>query len=561
MGVRNAVLRIVDEINSSEDEILVYGSLIHNPQTVSALEKRGLKTIHNLDDIENRQVVIRTHGIPGDEYELIRERALKTINLTCPRVARVQGLIKKYSKNGYYTIIIGDKDHAEVIGLQSYAESGFHIVQREEDVNTIPDADKYLVISQTTIEREFFDRMVDIIGVTFKNVEIIDTICDSTKNRQDDVLCGIDENITKLIVVGGLNSANTNRLAKIGRDNNIPTYHIETDKELSPDDFSENDTVLVTAGASTPGWIINNVLERMFSIKFKKSNVVINSLKLFLEFIVRTNIFSAFASFVMTHIAQRYAGFEPEINLSLLSFLYIFSMISVNNYFDREFLKASHSYKYEIYEKYGIFLFVLSLISMGVSIFLSAEYGWLPIAVLLVSYGIGLIYSTKILRTLFSMINLPAVKNVYHSKTATDLGWLVPIVLLPWLHFQEHALLFTTIGAFFFVLISLRHALLDMIALQGDLILGRVTLPIWMGIKPAGWVAVSFAAIVALFYSAITLFTDPVFLLLNVSIIYYIFQVIYTMRMKYLISLKHELLVDLNYVVLTGMYLIITAVR
>ncbi len=555
MGVRNAVLKIVDEINRADGEILVYGSLIHNPQTIAALEKRGLKTIKSLDNIKDQQVVIRTHGIPKEEYDLIRQKALRAINLTCPRVARVQGLIKKYSRKGYFTLIIGDRDHAEVIGLQSYAESGYHVVQEEEDINDIPVSNQYLVISQTTIERDFFNRMVDIIGTRFPKVEVIDTICDSTRNRQDDVLCGIKENITKLIVVGGLNSANTNRLAKIGRDHGIPTFHVETDEDLSPDDFNDTDTVLVTAGASTPGWIINNVLERMFTIKFKKSNIIINTVKQVLEFIVRTNIFAAAASFFMTHMAQHYAGFNPELPLSAIAFLYIFSMISVNNYLDREFLKASHSYKFAIYERYGVFLFFLSIVSMIISLVIALQYGFLPLVILLVSYSIGLIYSTSLLRILLKRLNLPALRNVYYSKIATDLGWLVAIVLLPILHFMDNTLLFTAIAFYFFIIIVLRHILLDMIALQGDLILGRVTLPIWFGIKQTGWAATLFAGSILVFYMLVTAYSNPAYLLLSVNILYYIFLIMYTMRKKYLISLKYELLVDFNYVIMIALFL------
>ena len=142
MGVRNAILKIVDELNSSDEEIYVYGPLIHNPQTVEVLKNRGLITVNSLDKIKNKQIAIRTHGIPVNENRVIRNEASRTINLTCSRVARVQSYIKKYSSNGYFTIIIGDRDHAEVIGLKSYATAGVHIVSDPEEIKTIPDAEK-----------------------------------------------------------------------------------------------------------------------------------------------------------------------------------------------------------------------------------------------------------------------------------------------------------------------------------------------------------------------------------------------------------------------------------
>jgi len=203
MGVRNAILKIVDELNSSDEKIYVYGPLIHNPQTVEVLKNRGLITIKSLDDIKNKQIAIRTHGIPVDENRIIRNDAARTINLTCSRVARVQSYIKKYSSNGFFTIIIGDRDHAEVIGLKSYAVSGVYVVSEPGDIKNLPMADKYLIVSQTTHERNQFDQIVNLIRKHHKNIEVIDTICDSTRLRQDDVREGIARGIDTLVVVGG----------------------------------------------------------------------------------------------------------------------------------------------------------------------------------------------------------------------------------------------------------------------------------------------------------------------------------------------------------------------
>ena len=131
--------------------------------------------------------------------------------------------------------------------------------------------------------------------------------------------------------------------------------------ELS-DDFDKNDSILVTAGASTPGWIINNVLEKLYNIKFKKSNILLYSLKKILESIVRTNILSAVSAFFMTIAAMKVAGFGVDYTFSLLSLFYIFSMYTINNYLDRNFLKYSNPYKYKIYNIYGVSLLVIAII-------------------------------------------------------------------------------------------------------------------------------------------------------------------------------------------------------
>lgn len=203
LGVRDSILRIINEINTSNEDIHVYGPLIHNPQTIEVLNRRGLKTIDSLDDIDNRQIAIRTHGIPAGETKLIKSRASRLINLTCPRVAKVQSIIKKYSHDGYFTLIIGDEKHAEVIGLKSYASCGVKILNSPDDIIDIPAWDKYLLVSQTTLDRDLFNKIVETMKLTLQNVLIIDTICDSTKNRQTEVKCGIDKGIDTLVVVGG----------------------------------------------------------------------------------------------------------------------------------------------------------------------------------------------------------------------------------------------------------------------------------------------------------------------------------------------------------------------
>ena len=160
MGVRNAILKIVHEIDLSKEEIYVYGPLIHNPQTIKVLNDRGLKTIDSLDNISGKQITIRTHGIPIDQYKKIKSESSRVINLTCPKVGKVQSIIKKYSQKGYYTIILGDKDHAEVMSLESYAASGVFIISKISDIENLPDKKKYILISQTTLDRNFFDEIV-----------------------------------------------------------------------------------------------------------------------------------------------------------------------------------------------------------------------------------------------------------------------------------------------------------------------------------------------------------------------------------------------------------------
>jgi len=558
MGVRKAIIKIVDELNSSEDKIYMYGPLIHNPQTIEVLKNRGLITIDSLDNLSSRQIAIRTHGIPVDENKKIRKNALRTINLTCSRVARVQSIIKKYSGDGYYTIIIGDKDHAEVIGLKSYARAGVHVVSDVDDIKNISTANKYIIVSQTTHERNQFDQLVLEISRRFENVLVIDTICDSTRLRQDDVRNGITKGIDTLVVVGGRNSANTSRLLKIGIDNGIKSYHIETDSELKKEDFKDSKYVLVTAGASTPGWIINNVLEKLYIIKNESSNFFIKEIKHYLELLVRSNIVSSLASLFMVLLAQLYAGIPLDINYGIISALYIFVMYSVNNYLERSFLIQSNSYKYKIYDKYGLHLLISSIISFILSLILAMKISTTLALIILIPYIFGIFYSTPIAKNIVKNINQSLFKKIYNTKIVTGFGWLVPVIIIPYHGKGIPWEIYLSSSLFFFMFIFTRHLIIDFVAFQGDLILGRDTLPTWLGVKKVIILTYVAAFISSSIFTIISIiFSNTIFLILLLCILYYVLLLKKIQKTDYLISLRFEFIIDFNYLILTVLFLFI----
>lgn len=551
MGVRNAILKIVDELNQSQENILVYGPLIHNPQSVEVLKKRGLITINSLNEIRGKQVAIRTHGIPVEESRQIRGEASRTINLTCSRVARVQAIIKKYSGKGYYTIIIGDKDHAEVVGLKSYAISGVHVVSDEDDIRLIPESDQYIVVSQTTHERAQFDELVKVINKTFKNVNVIDTICDSTRLRQDDVNEAVKRGIDTLVVVGGKNSANTTRLAKIGSDNGIKTFHIETDAELRKEDFKESAYVLVTAGASTPGWIINNVLEKLYSIKYAKSNIITKTVKLYLEFLMRSNIISSLAAFAMVLIAQKFADIPVDYTPGIIASLYIFMMYSVNNYFDRHFLVQSNSYKYGIYERFGSILLALSIAAFFVSLYLSYTISLMLMLLLLVPYFFGILYSTPLVKSAVKKSGIEIVNRLYNTKIVTGFGWLVIVPFVPYFNKGVDPAVYAAVVLLFYSLIFLRNTVVDLVAFQGDLILGRNTLPTWLGTKKTFILACGITFFSAAVFSTISIYYGNFkFIALLLCHGYYLALMYKIIITDYFISLKYEFIIESNYILL-----------
>ncbi len=559
MGVRDAILRIVKELNDTDEEIFVYGPLIHNPQTVDILGRRGLNTIHELENIDNKLIAIRTHGVPIERLREIRRRSRRHLNLTCPRVSRVQGLIKNYSRQNYYTIIVGDEDHAEVISLKSYAVSGVSVISDPRQIKAIPRAERYIVVSQTTQDRERFDLIVRRLREVLENLTVFNTICDSTHNRQSDIAQGIERGIDGLVVVGGKASANTQRLARMGSERGVRTFHIETEAELDAADFRGMGRVLVTAGASTPGWIINNVMERLYEIKYANSPFFTNLLIKAMGFILRANILSAFAAAFFSLFAQGYAGAKPDYPLAAISMLYIFSMYTLNNYFDLDFLTVRNPVKYAMIKRHKNLLAPLAVASLVASLYLMVSYNAYAIALYIMSVVLGSFYSSRAFKSAIASLPFQAPKRFYNLKNiVSTFGWVISTTVIPLVALSAEWGIFLAPVAYSLALVFLRNIALDIIAFQGDLIFGRETLPTLIGVKKTevfvllivlasallfAWQAIQRAGYLHLLYLAVMLYMVLVFLKISSK--------------NYFISLKYELILDANFILFIALYLVI----
>lgn len=553
MGVRDAIVRIVGEINNAQEPIYVYGPLIHNPQTMSVLEKRGLITIHDLENLDGRTIAIRTHGIPLANLKDIRGRSRRYINLTCPRVARVQGLIKKHSRNGVYTIIAGDQAHAEVEGLMSYAQSGVSVISTPEEIDSIPSAPRYLLISQTTFDTSLFDRIVERASGRLENLVTINTICDSTSNRQHDVISAVRGGIDALVVVGGKNSANTRRLARIGTDHGIKTFHVETEDELEPDLFRGVTRVLVTAGASTPGWIINRILERLYDISFENRNRLLSRMKKTAELVVRTNLFSAFGALCVTAITQLLAGYPPDPSLSIVSFLYIFSVYTINNYFDIDFIKVSNPYKHGVYSRHKRFLLPVAVTLILISAAIMAIFhAVLPFVIFFASAVLGVVYSSKKVKGLIRFAPLAFVRSFFTSKNIiSSVGWTVISVIIPLIAIGAPSVYSLLFGVYVFAFMFFRNTLLDVIALHGDIIIGRETLPVLLGIDRTRALLGIIALAACAGIGTMAFHGGEAFaMLFALPFIYGMALLQIIIKTGYVVSIKFEMLVEMMFVVL-----------
>ena len=261
-GVKRAI-DLVQDIASKNDKVYTFGPLIHNPQEIQRLEKKNIKVVEDFSKIEKGVLVLRTHGIQLNIYEkLLTKKNIELVDATCPFVKRAQDIVKELSKdnNTKQIIIVGEKRHPEVVALVSYGKEKCLIVEDKKDVKNVKKTDIIYVVSQTTQSPRNFDRIVEEISKISK-VKVFNTICRATFDRQSSAK-KLAKEVDVMIVIGGKNSGNTTRLYQIC-SNITKTYHIETVDEIEKSWFKNMDKIGITAGASTPDWIINNIERRI----------------------------------------------------------------------------------------------------------------------------------------------------------------------------------------------------------------------------------------------------------------------------------------------------------
>ncbi len=258
MGVQRAVdttLKLAQE----EDLVATFGPLIHNPQVLEQLREKGVTVLDDIPEKRNGVIVVRAHGIPPSQKQQLKATGAKIEDATCPKVMKVQAIIRKYKKQDFFTVIIGDKNHAEVVGLMGYAEPEVAVVCDEADVENLTIPSAYIIVSQTTQDEVKFNELTKQVLQRFPDGQIFNTICDSTHNRQQEVreMC---EEVDAMIVVGGKGSANTQRLGLIAEEMNCPVFMVETKKDLDLEKFSKFECVGISAGASTPTCVIDEIV-------------------------------------------------------------------------------------------------------------------------------------------------------------------------------------------------------------------------------------------------------------------------------------------------------------
>ncbi|MFZ5452840.1 MAG: 4-hydroxy-3-methylbut-2-enyl diphosphate reductase [Thermodesulfobacteriota bacterium] len=482
MGVKRALELVLKAINQNQGRIYTYGPLIHNPQVLELLKERGIAILNPGEMIPDGLVVIRAHGIPPLERQKLEEGGGRIIDATCPRVSRVQAIIRRWARQGSATLIVGDADHPEVRGLLGHTQGRGYVVASSQEVAGLPDLEDLIVVAQTTQSNSQFESLVAEIKVRFPQARIFKTICDATASRQGEVQ-ELATQVDALVVVGGRNSGNTQRLVKISREAGVPTYHVETEQELDLGEMSRYQTVGVTAGASTPHWLISNVVSTLKHAWLFHPGSLINYLYRAWRFILKSNLYVALGAGSVSYTSCLLQQVTPMWSYFFMAFFYVYAMHLLNQFTD-EASKFNDPVQSMFYGRHRLFLLstgaLSALLALGLSLYLD------PVAFpfILVMSGLGLIYNFKIIpERIAAVTHIGKLKEIPGSKTTfTAVAWGVLAALIP-VVCSDQDLTWATAIAFFFVagMIFIRSGLFEILAIEGDRVVGKETLAIALG--------------------------------------------------------------------------------
>ncbi|GAB5047446.1 4-hydroxy-3-methylbut-2-enyl diphosphate reductase [Thermodesulfovibrio sp. TK110] len=268
-GVKRAIDIAFDVARKHKDGVFTFGPIIHNPQVIEKLKDLGVHPIEDFHEKNIKTLIIRAHGIPKEKFEEIKQFGIEVIDATCPFVKKAQNLAAKLASEGYQVLIIGDREHPEVKGIFSYAGENAFVVSSDE----IPILNKKIGIIQQTTQpiskvKEIVNKIIKSHN-EFEEIRIFNTLCNFTSRRLE-ATQKVAKEVDVMIVVGGKNSANTTQLANLCKALGVKTYHIEDAQEIDRDMFEYAKKIGVTAGASAPQWIIDEVIDKIKSLQIKE---------------------------------------------------------------------------------------------------------------------------------------------------------------------------------------------------------------------------------------------------------------------------------------------------
>lgn len=484
-GVRRAVKIALNAAQKDDhDRLVTMGPLIHNQQAIDLLKSRGVTVIENFNEVDEKtRVLIRAHGITPEVRRKLSGLCAELCDATCPHVTAAQKIVEDHAARGFYCIIIGDKGHAEVEGLLGCASENGTVVENVNDVERIPDVPKACIVSQTTQDQEHFDKLCELVEKRIPEIVKHNTICSATSRRQKE-LKDISQKSDIVVVVGGRSSANTTRLVEISESMGTRTLHVETARELNLDEIQTDDVVGITAGASTPHWVIRNVVETIQNHQLGRKSLVLRLLLNALYFFIYSSILLAIGAGLLTYAAARLMNETPDPLQMLLSFFFVLSMHLINKRFsllkDERLLYGS----IKSFARYKDAFMILAVFCIILSLLTAYLLGPVVFILILLSVISGLLYSTTIFPQRVAkhlnhrrIMDIPGSKDIFMAT-----AWGMVVVVVPYLLSARTSWTgFSFTFVFVFILAFIRSILLDMRDLEGDIALGKETIPILLG--------------------------------------------------------------------------------
>ena len=482
MGVRRAVDMALEAPSKHGSPIFTYGPLIHNPQVLDLLDEKGVQIIREIPDSGSGTVLIRAHGVPPDVKTRLRQAGFSVIDATCPRVIKVQTIIRKHAQKGYAVIIIGDREHPEVTGLLGFAGDKGYVARSLEGLTSLPVFDKAILVAQTTLNTHLFEEVKDWVQTHHPNYECFHTICDSTAERQAEVQ-EIAGQVDAMIVVGGHSSGNTQRLAEIAEAVGVPAYHIETEADLDFKDLCNATTIGITAGASTPNWIINRVVHTVERLPCQNGAGVLKAVYTLQQTLLMTNVYVAAGAGCLCYTCAALMKIPNILPHAWVAMLYVLSMHTLNNLTGLKSDRYNDPDREAFYRRHRLSLTCLAMLSGAMGLLIACTYGITPFLVLLTMSVLGLSYNLKLMPEKNIMAGYSRIRDVPGSKTILiAAAWGVVTSALPAISTGKP---FAPATIFVFLwatgLVLARTAFFDILDMQGDQIVGKETIPILLG--------------------------------------------------------------------------------
>ena len=480
-GVRRALDQAVDLTKMTDGPVQTYGPLIHNSQVLEELKGQNIHAVNRFDEVQPGTILVRAHGVRPEVVDELKTRSQTVVDATCPLVRRVQKALATYVEKGYETVIVGDADHAEVVGLRGYTHDRCYVVADENEVDALPSFDRVCVVSQTTRDDRTFERVVERMRGKAHEIRAINTICEPTRDHQTETI-ELAHRADLMVVVGGRHSANTVRLVKLAQDEGARVLHVETDGELKAEMFNGCETVAITAGASTPEWMINRVVAKIRSYSPEARSTVRTWLANLSSAIVASNTYVAAGAAALTlacvKVIDPYATAPQGLPLIAVAAFFVLAMHAVNRYLERSPYSGWGTFSPRAYQRFQSLMMFAGVAALAVVLALSAWVGPLPFVMVLMSGALGLLYTVKIipLRWARHVWGVRRIKDLPASRDfSIALGWTLVTAVLPVLVLKESAPRAVVVSLFAFLLVFVRSALLGVRDVQGDKIMGMET--------------------------------------------------------------------------------------